>query len=213
LAALKGADILARVDLDPTQRLARSLAPGIRDLLADIGWRPADVGLVAVAIGPGSFTGLRLGVMTAKAFAYGAVTAISGVDTLTTIAAQAPAEALRVAVAIDAQRGDLYCAKFERDETGAPLRQVTSIGIAPAEKWLSDLEAGTVLTGPALAKLVCPVPAACVVSPRDVWFPDAATVGRLAFACYSAGERDDVWQLAPLYLRRSAAEEKRDAKK
>ena len=60
LAALAGEEIVASVSLDPALRSARALAPGIRDLLAQVGWRPADIELVAVTIGPGSFTGLRL---------------------------------------------------------------------------------------------------------------------------------------------------------
>ena len=51
-------------------RTARSLAPATQRLLAESGWQPADVTLVAVSIGPGSFTGLRIGVTSAKTFAY-----------------------------------------------------------------------------------------------------------------------------------------------
>jgi tRNA threonylcarbamoyladenosine biosynthesis protein TsaB len=211
LALLEGPDVVTRFDLDPALRSARALAPGIRDLLAQVNWRPADIQLVAVAIGPGSFTGLRLGVMTAKAFAYAIGAGIVGVDTLSTIAAQAPPDALRIAAIIDAQRGDVYCAKYSRVEMDSPLKRTTPIEIAAADGWLAGLEAGTVITGPALAKLASQNHADCVVAPRDAWFPDAATVGRLAAQRQAAGKLDDVWQLAPLYLRRSAAEEKRDA--
>jgi tRNA threonylcarbamoyladenosine biosynthesis protein TsaB len=211
LALLEGPELVQRADLDPALRSARALSPGIRDLLAQVDWRPADVELVAVAIGPGSFTGLRLGVMTGKAFAYAVGAGVVGVDTLSTIAAQAPAEAHHIAAVIDAQRGDVYCAKFARDEEGAPLKRITPIEIAAADRWLAELAAGTVLTGPALVKLPPQNKAHCTIAPREAWFADAATVGRLAAARAAVGEVDDVWQLAPLYLRRSAAEEKRDA--
>ena len=78
-----------RLALDPARRSARTLAPGIRHLLADAGWTPRDVALVAVSIGPGSFTGLRLGVMTAKAFAYAVGAPVLGIGTLEVIAAHA----------------------------------------------------------------------------------------------------------------------------
>jgi len=200
-----------RKDLDPALRSARALAPGIRDLLAQVNWRPADVELVAVAIGPGSFTGLRLGVMTAKAFAYAVGAKIVGVDTLATIAAQAPPDALRVATVVDAQRGDVYCAKFTRDQPAGPLTRTTPIAIAAADAWLAELDTGTTIIGPALAKFAPQNPALSTLAPREAWFPDAATVGRLAAQRAATGEVDDAWQLAPLYLRRSAAEEKRDA--
>ena len=64
--------MLAEQPLDPTRRSAQTLAPAIATLLDAVEWRPADVELVAVATGPGSFTGLRIGVTTAKAFAYAA---------------------------------------------------------------------------------------------------------------------------------------------
>lgn len=211
LAALNGPEVILRADLDPALRSARALAPGVRDLLAQIGWRPADVELVAVAIGPGSFTGLRLGVMTAKAFAYAVGARIVGVDTLATIAAQAPADALRVAAAVDAQRGDVYAAQFSRDKVGAALTRVTPIEIVAADRWLQSLQPRTLVSGPAIVKFAPQIPSGCAVTERETWFPDATTVGQLAAERSAAGELDDVWQLAPLYLRRSAAEEKRDA--
>ena len=149
--------------------------------------------------------------MTAKAFAYAVGAAIVGVDTLAAIAAQAPSDALRVAAVVDAQRGDIYCATFSRDEPGAPLERITPIEIAAAEQWLADVKAGTVVNGPALVKFAPQIPAHSAAAPREAWYPVAATVGRLAAQRYAAGARDDIFQLAPLYLRRSAAEEKRDA--
>jgi len=71
-ALLDGERLLAEKLLAQGQRSARALAPAVRELLTDAGWQPKDVELVAVTVGPGSFTGLRVGVTTAKAFAYAA---------------------------------------------------------------------------------------------------------------------------------------------
>src|SRR5436190_10497667 len=73
---LNGASSLRQIALPETQRTAQSLALAIQELLTATGWAPRDVNLVAVTIGPGSFTGLRIGVTTAKAFAYAADTEI-----------------------------------------------------------------------------------------------------------------------------------------
>ena len=59
-----------------------------------------------------------------------------------------------------------------------------------------------------LVKLAERLPRHTIVAPSDLWFPDAATIGRLAAAKYASGARGDVLRLAPIYLRRSAAEEK-----
>ncbi|MCC6126687.1 MAG: tRNA (adenosine(37)-N6)-threonylcarbamoyltransferase complex dimerization subunit type 1 TsaB [Pirellulales bacterium] len=87
VAASDGSNVLLELELNPQQRSARSLAPAVKSLLQQVGWRPADVQLVAVTVGPGSFTGLRVGVTTAKTFAYAAGAEIVAIDTLETIAA------------------------------------------------------------------------------------------------------------------------------
>ncbi len=95
VAALEGDRLLAEVSLAPSLRSARSLAPGIAKLLAEVGWKPRDVGIVAVTTGPGSFTGLRVGLTTAKSFAYAVGAQVLGINTLEVLAEQAPADAQR----------------------------------------------------------------------------------------------------------------------
>jgi len=204
--------LLGQIDLDPRLRSARTLAPALAQIVRDAGWTPADVQLVAAGVGPGSFTGLRLGVMTAKAFAYATGAEILGVGTLDAIAARAPADTSRIAAVIDAQRGELYCGTFLRSAAGA-IEPTAAIEILSVEQWIASLSAGCVVTGPALVKLDEQVQAAAAtrgaqIAPRASWHPTAEAIGRLAFARHTAGARGDVWQLAPLYLRRSAAEEK-----
>ena len=58
------------VRLPATERSARGLAPAVREAVRLAGWKPTEVGVVAVTVGPGSFTGLRIGVTTAKTLAY-----------------------------------------------------------------------------------------------------------------------------------------------
>src|SRR4051812_21019798 len=71
LVALADGDALGAVRrLDETRRHARDLAPAVADLLAAAGWRPRDLDGVAVGSGPGSYTGLRVGLMSAKALAF-----------------------------------------------------------------------------------------------------------------------------------------------
>ena len=215
VAALDGGLPLAQLDLDPQLRSARTLAPGLQQVLREVGWAPAEVQLLAIGLGPGSFTGLRLGVMTAKAFAYATGAAILGIGTLDAIAWRAPAEAGTIAVGIDAQRGEVYCGSFTREPAGATAaagaRDVVAAGpvdIVAAARWIDSLPAGCVVTGPALAKLAESLPAGLPPAPRESWQPTAAAVGQLAALRAARGARDDVWKLAPLYLRRSAAEEK-----
>ncbi len=89
VAALDGSNLLAEMTLEPTRRSAQTLAPAIQSLLSQVGWRPPDVQLVGVSIGPGSFTGLRVGVTMAKVLAYAVGAEVLGVDTLEAVAAAA----------------------------------------------------------------------------------------------------------------------------
>jgi tRNA threonylcarbamoyladenosine biosynthesis protein TsaB len=212
VAALDDGNLLCELGLDPKKRSAQSLAPGLKELLERVGWRPTDVDLVAVPVGPGSFTGLRVGITAAKSFAYAASADILGVETLEVIAAGAPAGIDAVVAALDAQRGEVVAQPFERGEDGL-LRSAGSASLVEIDAWLQSLAPGAFLTGPVLEKITDRVPDHLTVLDPKYWAPSAAWVGRVAFRRYSAGERDDVWRLAPRYSRRSAAEEKWEQRK
>jgi tRNA threonylcarbamoyladenosine biosynthesis protein TsaB len=211
VAALDRSQVLAESTLPAGQRSAQSLAPAMRDLLVQAGWQPRDVQLVAVAIGPGSFTGLRVGVTTAKTFAYAVGADLIGVNTLEAIAWQAPAEIARVATAIDAQRGEVFAANYIRQADGR-LELCGQQCILENDAWLAQLETGWYAIGPAVVKLAPKMAASVNVAPAALGMPMASTVGRIAALRHTAGVRDDIWKLVPTYLRRSAAEEKWDAK-
>lgn len=213
VALLDDARLLAELALDPRRRSAQSLAPAVAEVLAAAGRRPTEVHIVAVTVGPGSFTSLRVGVTTAKVFAYAVGAAVLGINTLEAIAAESSLAAkvdigATIAAAIDAQRGDVYAARFRAVDDGQ-LECLAPPAIHRADDWLAALEHGWTITGPALETLAARLPGGVTIAPREAWMPAAATVGRLGARKYAAGQRDDLWTLAPFYLRKSAAEEKR----
>jgi tRNA threonylcarbamoyladenosine biosynthesis protein TsaB len=228
--------IVEELELDTALRSAQTLAPGIAELLKRAGWRPADVELVAVASGPGSFTGLRIGVTTAKAFAYAVNCPVVGVNSLLAIAARAPRELPMISAAIDAQRGELFVADFTRQADGQ-LIGVETTRIVAAETWLAGLSSRSVVTGPGLSQkhdtnpqppIPSPFPAVtgpglskhlAAMSPdttvvdRSLWSPTAVIVGQLGRVFAMAGQGISPFGLVPQYFRRTAAEEKWDAKR
>ena len=108
--------------------------------------------LVAVATGPGSFTGLRIGVTTAKTFAYAIGCPALGISTMAILASRVPAEhgAVQRGGRCPAER--TLCRRFcPRQRRSNPRRSLTT-RIVEARPWIDALAAGAVLTGPGLAK-------------------------------------------------------------
>jgi len=211
VAALEDQRLLADRMLDPERRSAQMLVPGIRELLDLVGWRPADIELVAVAEGPGSFTGLRIGVTTAKSLAYAMGCPAIGVHSLRAIAARAPAEVTRLSAALDAQRGEVFAADFVRSGDGSFTGEA-SMRVLTAQQWLAGLAANTWVSGPALAKWAAQLPADVRAVAAELWSPTAVEVGRLGQADLASGKPADVFALAPRYYRRTAAEEQWERK-
>jgi tRNA threonylcarbamoyladenosine biosynthesis protein TsaB len=212
VALLAGPTLVTQAVLPTDRRSAQSLAPAIDELLRTAGVKPAELGLVATTIGPGSFTGLRVGVTTAKTLAYAVGCQCLGVDTLEVIAWQAAANRTteesigELHAVLDAQRKELFLARF-RLEGSEPVRLGENT-IVPAAEWLASLKPGTLVSGPGLMRFVDQIPAGVLITPAEHREPTAATVGQLAHRDYERGRRDDLWKLMPHYLRPSAAEEK-----
>ena len=209
VAVLDGERLLAVGETGPQVRTAAGLAPLVRDVLGRADVRLGNVKLISLPVGPGSFTGLRVGVTTAKTLAYALGCEVLGLDTLEVIAAQAPDEVRNLWAVVDAQRQQLFVRRYEKSDTRWAASGVATI--VDNDEFLSSLTARDVVTGPGLKRVVAQVPAGVAMIDESLWPPQAETVGRLAYAKFQAGERSDLWQLVPEYFRPSAAEEKRAA--
>ena len=143
VALCVGGEILTSRRLDAERRSAQTLAPTINETLAEFGWKPRDVDAVAVAVGPGSFTGLRVGVATAKMFAWAVGAKIIGVDALEAIASEIERlpndeAAATVSIGIDAQRGDGAVRRFWVEPTKAPLPLDDRYRVTSVKKWFAE---------------------------------------------------------------------------
>jgi tRNA threonylcarbamoyladenosine biosynthesis protein TsaB len=159
-----------------------------------------------------------VGVATAKVFAYAVGAEVLGINTLETIAASAPIDEQYLWVVMDAQRGDVVVQAFSRaagdSKTSGEcwLRPIGDEELLPVDLWLSRLTPGSVVAGPILHKIAPRLPSGVVALPSQYWLPRASQVARLAARNISAGLRDDLWKLSPVYVRRAAAEEVWEAK-
>ncbi len=211
VALLTDETLEAEVTLRADQRSSQSLIPSAKSLLEQTGWKVSELDLIAVSVGPGSFTGLRVGVTAAKTLAYAIGSEALGVSTMEVIALQAPGSPGRLSVVMDAQRRQLFVAIFEADSDGSwQLTEPTRI--VDIQPWLDGLSKNDIVTGPGLRKLLDEVPQGVTVVDVSCWAPTAAAVGLLALEQHQAGRRDDIWNLLPDYCRQSAAEEKWEAR-
>ncbi|MDQ7844297.1 MAG: tRNA (adenosine(37)-N6)-threonylcarbamoyltransferase complex dimerization subunit type 1 TsaB [Armatimonadota bacterium] len=201
VALLEGDRVLRQVVASVPQRHLEWLAPAIDQALQAVGWRPAEVQAVAVSRGPGTFTGVRIGVATAAAWARATGIPLVAVSTLETLAAGVEEGGL-ICPVLDARRGEVVGALFEGD--GA-LRRVTEDFVVPVEALLAELpkDRSVVLAGDALARYgeVLRAHPQVRLARADRWVPRAATTGRLALTRLLRGEHDDPYRVVPTYAR------------
>ena len=213
VAVADAQQLLASRDLTAARRHARDLAPALEEMLAERDWRPSSIDLVLVDIGPGSYTGLRVGITTAKTLAYATGAAVLGVDGMSVLAENAPPRELDIAVAVDAQQNRLYVARFRRESDADPPELVEPTRIVPAGAWIGSLPSSTFVTGPGVDRIESSLPAERYAADRSLRRPNAEALFRVGMRSYRTGRRDDPWTLEPSYLRASSAEEKWDRKR
>lgn len=192
---------------------ARRLAAAIDALATRLGWAPRAAELVAVVRGPGSFTGLRVGVATAKAIAWATGATLIGVSGFELIARASARQTGRadgdIHVAYDAGRGDVFVATCSPAAAVAGGWRVGEPRLLSAGDWLASLPRGAVVSGPGLELVGGGLAARSdlVVAPRAAWLPTAADAGALALELVAARRADDPHSLVPDYLRPSYAHE------
>ena len=204
VALAEGARLRGVRRLDEARRHARDLVPAVRDLLTQAGWTARALNAVIVSRGPGSYTGLRVGIMSAKAFAYATGCTLLAIDTFTAIAYQAPAEVQHVDVLADAQQNRVFVQRFAR--SGDSMPSIAPLTIRPFAEWLAGLSHDMGVSGPGIRGHEESLPGRKLV-PAELWDPRPESLLALGLARLQRGEADDLWSVEPLYLRPSAAEE------
>ncbi|MCW5892680.1 MAG: tRNA (adenosine(37)-N6)-threonylcarbamoyltransferase complex dimerization subunit type 1 TsaB [bacterium] len=174
----------------------------IDEVLAQAGLELADVDAVAVSIGPGSFTGLRIGLGLAKGLCYARGLALVAVPTLEALAhvAGAPAGAT-VCAALDARRRECWAALFRVGEGGDLIRLGDDFTATP-DDLAARLPVGAVVVGDAGAAYADALaPRAAAVLPADASEPSGGIVARLGARRLARGERAEPGTLEPTYVR------------
>lgn len=190
----------------------KELIPSIRTTLREAGWKPQDIELIAVDVGPGSYTGLRVGVTCAKTLAYVLNRPVIDVPVFDIIAENYAIGSVPICPVIDARRGHVYACIYVSD--GVQKKRVSEFLVVRPEKLLSILPRPVIIFGDGVA------PYKDIFHQKDIITdgqehaqPDAKCVALLGGKRYESGQRTGIDKLLPLYLRRAEAVEKQEEKK
>lgn len=213
VAVADGDGLLAELTFRHRMDLARYLPLRIQEVLGLAGIALAEIDGVAVSLGPGSFTGLRIGVTAAKTLAFARGLPVAGVGTLAALAAEnpAPEEALLCAVST-ASATHLYAALFQwRDGRAEPRAAETLLAAQELVAHLERSPMDVVVVGQPgpHRSLLRERLGRRVALPEEDRAPRAGTVARLGRLRLAVGDSDPVHALVPRYLRPSAAEARR----
>jgi len=211
VSLLRGTGLLAEINQDSPATFSERLLPAIRFLLESNELTIQDVEGYAVAVGPGSFTGIRIGLSTVKSFAYASGKPVVPVPTLAALARkiQYPRNRL-ICPLLDAKKNEVYGALFRSGAGG--LEELIPQGAYSPDALFSRLPANRIIhfigSGMPVYRPVL-----------DRYFRDKARfakrtpfigyeVGLIGFEKLRKNEGQSLYDVEPLYLRRSQAEEK-----
>ncbi|MCL4541724.1 MAG: tRNA (adenosine(37)-N6)-threonylcarbamoyltransferase complex dimerization subunit type 1 TsaB [Chloroflexi bacterium] len=185
----------------------QTLLPVLERAQQQLGWSPESVDVVGVAIGPGAFSGIRVGLATAKAFSWARQIPLLAIGSLAARAMIFHGSG-RILSAIPAGRGEWYVALFDR--CSGELRTIEGPSIAGEQTLLA-----LVSSNPACILEIdrwprtWPILGGAFITGSHSGYAAAVGVGKLALIRYQCGERDEPALLQAHYLRQSAAEERR----
>lgn len=210
VAVCEDGAILAETLVSCGRAHAERLIPTADWVLEEAGVRLQDIDLLAVTIGPGSFTGVRIGVATWKGLALAAHKPLIGVPTLDAMSRLAATCDGTVCPLLDARMKEVYGAIYQF--TNGTRTKTSPDRVCTVESLLADLPDSPILLGDGVAmyhdRILAMRPNAQIVEPLHL-HPRAAAVALEAETLLATGAATDAALVAPVYLRQSQAEENR----
>ncbi len=186
------------------------LVPAIDRLLGELGIEGKELGGVAVSLGPGSFTALRVGISTAKGLAYSLGIPVTGASSLEILAMNLPFSPFQVCALGDARKGELYAALFRTD--GGGVSRISEDAILPPAGLMEIIKEETIFIGEGALLYRDFLEdnglggEAIQICPPYLNYPRASSLAFYGFKRFTEGHADEVLGLAPMYLRKPDAE-------
>jgi len=182
----------------------RGFMPAVDFVLAASRAAPEDLTAIAVASGPGSFTGLRVGIAAAKGMAHGIGIPVIGVSSLAALARRIPFSDLPVCAMLDSRRGEFFYALFAFESSGA-MKRLCEDACVREDDLPEIIRSPTLVIGndahrqaPVIRRVLGD---RALPTPLEFWNPSASAVGVLGLERYRRGETDSLRDLVPAYFR------------
>ncbi len=200
--------VVAQYSLNIEVTHSERLMSTVDRVLTDTGLSLSGLDGFAVAIGPGSFTGLRIGLATIKGLVLATGKPVAAIPTLRALAANVPFAAYPVCPLLDARKQEVYAGLY-RCEGAEPVQLMPEAAVPIRD--LADRIPGTVVfIGEAAAlyraEIEAQLGSRALFGPPTASLPSAATVAELGLALIQKGMHVDADRLTPLYIRRAEAE-------
>jgi tRNA threonylcarbamoyladenosine biosynthesis protein TsaB len=210
VAVVAGEKLRADIFIKNGRHHSEILMPAVEHVLRLAGFQPDEMDYFAVTIGPGSFTGLRIGAATVKGLALSTGKPVIGVSTLDALALNAALVGQQmICPMLDAQKNQIYTALYCPD-AGQVVKRITAEQVIDVDRWLNELKGDIFFLGDGAVKYSQRIHAryassACMADGHQnhVW---AAAVAVLAQDQFLQGQRLDLLTFTPCYLRSSEAE-------
>jgi tRNA threonylcarbamoyladenosine biosynthesis protein TsaB len=209
IAVCDGNKVVTRKSYGKNFSHGKEIISSLESLFNEIKWDASDIDLIAVSTGPGSYTGLRVGVTCAKTLAYGLGKPVIDVPTLDVLVKNVKdINAKTICPVLDAKRKSVYACIYERHSN--ENRKTTDFLIISPDRLIDILPESTLIFGDGIASYreIFKQKDFKIVEDEKLGIADAADVVRIGLERYEQGIRCEINALAPLYLRKSEAEER-----
>lgn len=188
-------------NLEVATRLSSLLAVTIKRVLDSFGWRPQDIDYFACGLGPGSFTGMRVGIAAIKGLSWATKKLVIGIPSLDLLAKNAPDTDKQVVPIIDAKRNLIYCSVYKKKE--GELDRTKPYMLLSEKELFKNIKSGAIIVGDAIGlykeKIQLNVKGATFLE-KDCWYPKARNILLLAQERIRSKKLSDEFNIKPIYL-------------
>jgi tRNA threonylcarbamoyladenosine biosynthesis protein TsaB len=188
-------------NLEVGRRLSSLLAKTLKRILDSLGWQASDIDYFACGLGPGSFTGIRVGVATIKGLAWSLHKPIIGISTLDILARNVKARDVTIIPMVDAKRNLIYCSIYKTK--GSIQKRITPYLLLTEAQFQKKMSVESIIFGDALPlykeNILRNIKNVTILD-RDYWYPRGHNIIELALERIKQKKFSNAFKIKPIYL-------------